>query len=151
MSNARNPSKISAANSVIFIGVGHCRNGLFSVWFSLFGAKLETFSSFFKALRVVLLMSVGKSINNVEVNLQYPVFGPLLLFLYLVVILFVLINTFVAVLVDSYAEIKEKQGDCGFVDAELGTFMFDVFLKKVKELPVIISLLEKSYFLRKCR
>ena len=117
--------------------------------FLCFGAKLETFSSFFKALRVVLLVSVGKSINNMEGNLQYPVLGPLFLFLYLVVILFVLINIFVAVLVDSYAEIREEQGDCGFVDAELGTFLFDVFLKKVKELPGISSLLEKTYFLRK--
>ena len=88
MSNATNPSKISAANSVIFIGDGHCRDGFFQFGFLRFGAKLEKFSSFFKALRAVLLMSIEKSINNVQVNLQYPVLGPKFLFLYLVVILF---------------------------------------------------------------
>ena len=100
-----------------------------------FGNKLLTFSSFFKALRVVLQMSVGKSINNVEVHLQYPVLGPLFLLFFLVVILFVLMNVFVAVLVDAYVEIREEQGEAGFVDAELGTFMFNVFLKKVKAFP----------------
>ena len=103
--------------------------------FLCFGVKLVSFSSFFKALRVVLLMSVGKSINNVEVHLKYPFLGPLFLFFFLLVILFVLINVFVAVLVDSYAEIREEQGDGGFVDAEVGTYMYSFFLKKIKEFP----------------
>ena len=114
--------------------------------FLCFGAKLETFSSFFKALRVVMLMSVGKSINNVEVHFQYPVLGPLFLFFYLVVILFVLINVFVAVLVDSYAEIREEQVDGGFVDAEVGTFMYSFFLKKIKEFPDKFSFGRKLFF-----
>ena len=103
--------------------------------FLCFGNKLLTFSSFFKALRVVLQMSVGKSIDNVEVHLQHPVLGPLFLLFFVVVILFVLINVFIAVLVDAYAEIREKQEHAGFVDAELGAFMCYVFLKKIKEFP----------------
>ena len=114
--------------------------------FLCFGVKLVSFSSFFKALRVVLLMSVGKSINNAEVHLQYPVLGPLFLFLFLVFILFVLINVFVAVLVDCYAEIREKQGDGGFVDAELGTFMYSFFLKKIKEFPGKFQFGRKLFF-----
>ena len=103
--------------------------------FLCFGATLLPFSSFSKALRLVLLMSIGKSINNVEVHEQYPVLGPLFLFFFLIVILFVLINVFVAVLVDAYSEIREEQEAGGFVDAELGTFMCNVFLKKIKEFP----------------
>ena len=114
--------------------------------FLCFGVKLVSFSSFFKALRVVLLMSVGKSINNAEVHLQYPVLGPLFLFLFLVFILFVLINVFVAVLVDCYAEIREEQGDGGFVDAELGTFMYSFFLKKIKEFPEKFQFGRKLFF-----
>ena len=111
--------------------------------FLCFGAKLVPFSSFSKALRVVLLMSIGKSVNNVEVHEQYPVLGPLFLFFFLVVILFLLINVFVAVLVDAYAEIREEQEAGGFVDAELGTFMCNVFLKKIKEFPGKITTTEK--------
>ena len=114
--------------------------------FLCFGVKLESFSSFFKALRVVLLMSVGKSINNVEVHLKYPFLGPLFLFSFLLVILFVLINVFVAVLVDSYAEIREEQGDGGFVDAEVGTFMYSFFLKKIKEFPGKFNFGKKLFF-----
>lgn len=99
--------------------------------FLCFGAKLVTFSSFFKALRVVLQMSVGKSINNVEVHLQYPILGPLFLFFFLVGILFILINVFVAVLVDSYGEVREEQGETGFADADLGAFMYNVLWKNI--------------------
>ena len=114
--------------------------------FLCFGATLLTFSSFFKALRVVLLMSIGKSINNVEVHEQYPVLGPLFLFFFLIVILFVLINVFVAVLVDAYSEIKEEQEAAGFVDAELGTFMYNVFLKKIEEFSDKIATTKKRLF-----
>ena len=111
--------------------------------FLCFGATLMPFSSFSKALRLVLLMSIGKSINNVEVHEQYPVLGPLFLFFFLIVILFVLINVFVAVLVAAYSEIREEQEAGGFVDAELGNFMCNVFSKKIKAFPGKITTAKK--------
>ena len=48
-----------------------------------------------------------------------------------VVILFVLINSFVAVLVDVYSEIREEQG-ADFSDVQVGTFLFNFFLNKIK-------------------
>ena len=114
--------------------------------FLCFGATLATFSSFFKALRVVLLMSIGKSINNVAVHVQFPVLGPLFLFFFLVVIVFVLINVFVAVLVDAYSEIREEQEAGGFVDAELGMFMYNVLLQKIRKFSGKIATAKKRLY-----
>ena len=52
-------------------------------------------------------------------------------FFFLLAILFVLINSFVAVLVDAYCEIREEQGAV-FSDVRVGTFMFNFFLNKIK-------------------
>ena len=93
-----------------------------------FGASLEIFSSFLNSLRVVLQMSVGKQIDYLSVYLDNPVVGSLYLFLFLVTIIFFLINIFIAVLVDAYGEVREEQGE-DFFDTELGTFMYNVLRK----------------------
>lgn len=93
-------------------------------------------------------MSVGKSINNVEVSLQYPVLGPLFLLFFLVIVLFILISAFAAILVDAYGEIREEQGETGFVNAELGKYMYNVCIKEIKELPDKISCGKKISYIR---
>ena len=98
-----------------------------------FGAQLANFSSFFKSLRLVLLMSVGKSINNEELHQKHTFLGPLYLFLFLMIMIFILINIFVAVLVDAYGEIREEKEHGSLADAELGIFMYNVFIKKIKD------------------
>ncbi|XP_078351488.1 polycystin-1-like protein 2 [Oculina patagonica] len=98
-----------------------------------FGNNLAIFSSFLNSLRVVLTLSVGKQINYLQVYLHDHVLGSLYLFLFLMIILFILINIFVAVLVDAYGEVREEQGD-NFLDAELGTFMYNVVKKAIGEL-----------------
>ena len=107
--------------------------------FTLFGAicfghNLEIFSSFFKSLRVVLTMTVGKQIEYRAVYLSDRFLGSLYLLLFLNIILFILLNVFVAILVDAYGEIREEQGD-NFRNAELGTFMCKVVKKTIRELP----------------
>lgn len=47
--------------------------------------------------------------------------------------IFILINLFIAILVDAYGEVREEQGD-NFRDAELGKFMYHV-RKATRELP----------------
>lgn len=98
-----------------------------------FGAQMANFSSFYKSLRLVLLMSVGKSINNAELHQKRTFLGPLYLFLFLMVMLFILINIFVALLVDAYGEIREEKEHGSLADAELGIFMYNVFIKKLKD------------------
>ena len=99
-----------------------------------FGSNLAIFSSFLNSLRVVLTLSVGKQIDYLQVYLHDRVLGSLYLFLFLNMIIFVLINVFVAVVVDAYGEVREEQGD-NFLDAELGTFMYNVVKKAIRELP----------------
>ena len=109
------------------------------VGFLCFGANLDLFSSFFNSLRVVLLMSVGKQIDYLGVYLDSPLVGSLHLLLYLVIMIFILVNLFIAILVDSYGEVGEERGD-SFRDAELGKFMSSVVRKAARELPRKIML-----------
>jgi len=114
-----------------------------------FGTKLANFSSFSESLRVVLQMAVGGSIDNEEIHQKYPILGPMFLFFILMVMLFILINVFVAILVGAYDNVKKNQGDTIYADAELGCFMYSVFLKRIKDLPghltsVLRVLLKKS-------
>jgi len=55
--------------------------------------------------------------------------------------IFILINLFIAILVDAYGEVREEQGD-SFRDAELGKFMYNVVRKATRELPrkIIVAL-----------
>ena len=114
-----------------------------------FGTKLASFSSFSDSLRMVLQMAVGGSIDNQEIHQKYPILGPVFLFFILMAILFILINVFVAILVGAYDNVKSNQGDTTYADAELGRFMYSVFLKRIKDLPgqltsVLRVLLKKS-------
>jgi len=102
--------------------------------FLCFGANLKLFSSFFNSLRVVLLMSVGKQIDYLEVYLDNPLVGSLYLILFLIIMIFILINLFIAFLVDAYGEVREEQGD-SFRDAKLGKFMYSVVRKATREFP----------------
>ncbi|KAL9952074.1 hypothetical protein ACROYT_G039278 [Oculina patagonica] len=108
-----------------------------------FGSTLALFSSFVNSLRVVLQMSVGKQIDYLEIYLNYPVLGSLYLFFFLCAMLFVLANVFVAILVDTYCEVREEQGT-DFVDAKLGTFMFNVLIRLASEFSAkVISRIKK--------
>ena len=102
--------------------------------FLCFGSNLVTFSTFFVSLRAILLMAVGKQIGNVQLYHLYPILGSFFLFFYLCVMLFIMVNIFVAIFVDAYGEVRENQGE-EFGDAELGIFMYNVFIKKLKGLP----------------
>jgi len=102
--------------------------------FLCFRANLELFASYFNSLRVALLMSVGKQIDYLSVYLNSPLVGSLYLFLYLIIMIFSLVNLFIAILVDASGEVGEERGD-SFRDAELGKFMSSVVRKAARELP----------------
>lgn len=108
-----------------------------------FGAHLEIFSSFFNSLRVVLQMSVGKQVDYVSIYLNNSLMGSLYLFLFLVVVMFFLINIFVAILVDAYEEVRGGKGD-DFFDVEVGNFMCNTLRDRGKELPAHIRSTMKS-------
>lgn len=118
--------------------------------FLCFGARLANFKSFFESLRMVAQMSVGKEINNEEIHQAYPVLGWMYLFFFLMAMIFILINIFVAILVGAYDEIRKEEGS-SFIDAELGMFMSKVFLKKIKDLPGKITSVVKLMLKKRWR
>ena len=99
-----------------------------------FGTHTDIFSSLFKSFKTNLLMSIGKQINYVEIYFNNSRIEPLFLFFYFLFVICILINVFIAVITDSYSEIREDQGHA-FDDANLGAFMFANFSKKVQQLP----------------
>ena len=107
-----------------------------------FGPTMPVFWSFFQSLRVLLQMSIGRKIDYVRLALQYPNWGPIFLFFFLNCINFVLINVFVAILVDQYNDIRLESGK-EFDDAKLGTFMFHVIADRCKQLPGVKQLFNK--------
>lgn len=78
--------------------------------------------------------------------------GLFYLFLFLVVVMFFLINIFVVILVDVYEEVRGGKGD-DFFDVEVGNFMCNILRDRGKEFFVYICLIMKllcKYFLKKC-
>ena len=63
---------------------------------------------------------------NLGVSLPYPIMGPLFFF----IISFCSL-CYLSLLVDAYSEIREEQG-AGFSHLQVGTFMFNFFLNKIK-------------------
>ena len=97
-----------------------------------FGANLANFASFPDSLRLVLKMAVGKSIDNEELHQKYPVLAYVYASFFLITMAFIVINVFVAILVIAYEDVREQTGDADdFADAELGSFMYNVLLKKI--------------------
>lgn len=99
-----------------------------------FSTHTYVFSSLYHSFKTNLLMSIGKQINYIEIYLTNGQIMPLFLFFYFLFITCMLVNVFIAVIVDSYTETREHHGDA-FDDAKLGVFMFDNFSKKVKDFP----------------
>lgn len=99
-----------------------------------FGTHAYIFSSLYKSFSTNMLMSIGKQINYVEIYLVNSLIQPVFLFFYFLFILCMMINVFIAVITDSYTEVREDHGD-SFEDAKLGGFMFVNFSNKVKQFP----------------
>ena len=113
-----------------------------------FGTHTYIFSSLYKAFSTNMLMSIGKQINYVEIYLFNSLMQPIFLFLYFLFILCMMINVFIAVITDSYIEVREDHGD-SFEDAKLGGFMLANFSKKVKQFPSeVISSIKRFSKLR---
>ena len=124
----------SSAKSIMSFSVMFAVVGVaFSQFGNLcFGADVADFASFSDSLRVVLSMSVGKSIDSKGLHQKNPIVAYVYGFFFLMTMTFILLNIFVAILVMAYGDIREEKGDGGsFADAELGSFMYNVLFKKI--------------------
>lgn len=88
----------------------------------VFGANVPAYSSFFQAMRAVCQMILGGATHFHELRDTSRFVGPLFVFCYMLSMSMIMLNMFLAILNDSYEEVKDIEGD-SFADAELGEFM----------------------------
>ena len=96
----------------------------------VFGANVPAYSSFFQAMRSVCQMILGGETHFHELKATSRIVGPLFVFCYMLSMSMIMLNMFLAILNDSYDEVKEVEGD-SFADAELGEFMKTYFTTRV--------------------
>jgi len=96
----------------------------------VFGASVPAYSSFFQAMRSVCQMILGGETHFHELKSTSRIVGPLFVFCYMLSMSMIMLNMFLAILNDSYDEVKDVQGDA-FADAELGDFMKNYFTTRV--------------------
>lgn len=114
-----------------------------------FGGNLVNFSSFFKSLRVVLKMTISYSNDGKDIHEKYPLLGPMYMFFFVTALAFLLINVFVAIVVEAYEKTRRDHVDASFADADLGSFMYNAFVKNIKDLPNKVTA-SKTFLLGKC-
>ncbi|XP_068682590.1 polycystin-1-like protein 2 [Montipora foliosa] len=95
----------------------------------VFGANVPAYSSFFQAMRAVCQMILGGETHFHELKDTSRIVGPLYVFCYMLSMSMIMLNMFLAILNDSYEEVKDVQGDT-FADAELGEFMKTYITKR---------------------
>ncbi|XP_078349560.1 polycystin-1-like protein 2 isoform X5 [Oculina patagonica] len=99
----------------------------------VFGASVPAYSSMFQAMRSVCQMILGGETYFHELKATSRIVGPLFVFCYMLSMSMIMLNMFLAILNESYEEVKEIEGD-SFADAELGEFMKDYFTTRVSYL-----------------
>ena len=114
-----------------------------------FGANASLFKSLYKSFETNMLLSIGKQINYVEIYLISSSVELLFFIFYFLFIICLLLNVFIALIVESYAEVREEQGEA-FDDAKTGAFMFASFSKKVQQFPGKLALSVKQIFDFRC-
>ncbi|KAL9989666.1 hypothetical protein ACROYT_G004234 [Oculina patagonica] len=95
-----------------------------------FGADIASFSSFYQSFGTVVQMSLGGNVNFLEMKLFHMILGPLFLSTFVIWIVLVLVNIFVAILVDVYAVEREN---AMFSNDSLASFMYIYFSTKASK------------------
>ena len=95
----------------------------------VFGANVPAYSSFFQAMRAVCQMILGGATHFHVLRDTSRFVGPLFVFCYMLSMSMIMLNMFLAILNDSYEEVKDIEGD-SFADAELGEFMKSYIITK---------------------
>ena len=88
----------------------------------VFGNVVTSYSLFMEAVSALLLKFLGGDMHYYEIRNENRIIGPMFVFFYMLCMGFVLMNMFVAILNESYDEVKELSGGT-FPDAKLGNFM----------------------------
>ena len=101
------------------------------VGFLVFSSDISAYSSFYSSLRAMLLLLFGGEMHFHALQSTSRYIAPAFLFGYLSSMAMVLLNMFLAILNDSYSEVKNEEHGEAFADAELGAFMVDYTKQKI--------------------
>ena len=96
-----------------------------------FGATIQSFSSFYQSFGTVVRMTVGGSVNFPDVKLHHQILGPFFLSMFVIWMIFILVNMLVAILVDFYELERE---DALSSDDSLASFTYSYFTAKANTL-----------------
>ena len=102
------------------------------VGFLVFSTDVKAYSSFYSSLRALLLLLFGGEMHFQDLQSTSRFIAPLFLFSYLLTMLMVLLNMFLAILNDCYNEVKNVDPGEAFADAELGAFLVGYSKQKVE-------------------
>ena len=104
------------------------------VGFLVFSSNVDAYRSFYSCLRAMLLLLFGGDMRFQELQSTSRFITPVFIFGYLSSMAMVLLNMFLAILNDSYYEVKNVEAGDAFADAELGAFMADYTREKISKL-----------------
>lgn len=96
-----------------------------------FGATIPSFSSFYQSFATVVRMTVGGSVNFPDVKLHHQSLGPFFLSMFVIWMVFILVNTLVAILMDFYQIERE---DALPSDDSLASFTYNYYTAKANKL-----------------
>ena len=132
VSEITNTIKDSAKGLASFFVVFFCILMAFTqLGYLIFGHILPAYSSFFNTMRAVLQMLLGGNMYFFELQSVHRVLGPMFVFVYMLSMLMVLLNMFMAIINESYMDVKyededeeqqQQQQEKELTDSELGEF-----------------------------
>ena len=96
-----------------------------------FGATIRSFSSFYQSFGTIVRMTVGGSVNLPDVKLHHQILGPFFLSMFVIWMVFILVNMLVAILVDFY---QLERDDALSSDDSLASFTYSYFTVKANKL-----------------
>lgn len=102
--------------------------------FLVFSSNVDAYRSFYSCLRAMLLLLFGGDMRFHELQSTSRYITPVFVFGYLSSMAMILLNMFLAILNDSYYEVKNVEAGDAFADAELGAFMADYIKEKISKL-----------------
>jgi len=100
---------------------------------TIFGSVIPSYATFIGTISTLLQQLVGGRFYFTSVRSIDPVLGPLFLFSYVFISTFILVNMFIAILCEFYANIRMNHSTTKFEDAELGEFLLTVLNNIRKE------------------
>ena len=129
--------KDSAMGLASFFVVFFCLLMAFTqLGYLIFGKVLTPYSSFFSTMRAILQMLLGGNMYFFELEIVNPIIGPLFVFGYMMTMMMVLLNMFLAIINEAYMDVKyedesndeyDDDKDQEITDAELGSFAKEYF------------------------